>query len=140
MKGSRKKEYLVYDVLRQSAIECLMEWKNYTDKLILITMRNNKENLDWQLDKLKIKRLFDEIIICKCKENTNKYDFVENFKVNRGIVIGDTEHDIELSIACQLKCIAITSGLREKKYLDSDFYAEEIKDINMANLIKKIYG
>ena len=103
-------------------------------------MRNNIENLYWQLENLNISELFDDIVICKCIENTNKYDFIKDFKFRRAIVIGDTEQDIKLAIDCKIKCIAVTNGLRDKKYLNSDFHAEEIYNIKLENIIGEIYN
>lgn len=134
------KKYLIFDSLKSNVIGILLEWKKYTNKMILITMRNNKENLYWQLENLKIKDLFDDIVICKCIENANKYDFIKEHKFNRAIVIGDTEQDIKLANDCKIKCIAITSGLRDARYLISDFYAEEINDIDLENIIVEIYS
>lgn len=139
LENIENKQYLSYDILKPDVIDTLVKWKKHTDKLILITMRNNKENLYWQLDKLNIKSLFDDIIICRCVDNTKKYDFVKDYEFNKAIVIGDTEHDIQLAIECKVKCIAITNGLRDKEFLDSDFIAEEINEIDLAEVINKIY-
>ncbi|NOW89444.1 phosphoglycolate phosphatase-like HAD superfamily hydrolase [Clostridium beijerinckii] len=133
------KKYLSYDILKPNAVNTLIGWRSYSKKLILITMRNNSENLYWQLDRLSIRNLFDDVIICKCSNNTQKYDFIKDFIFTRAIVIGDTEYDTVLASKCNIKCIAVTNGLREKKFLNSDFYTSEIKDIDLEDIIKKIY-
>jgi len=132
-------KYLYYDELKPDVIGVLNRWKNYCDKIILITMRNNHENLYHQLDNLKIKDIFDEIIICTCQENSEKYKFLKDIKFQRAIVIGDTEHDITLAEKLNIKCIAVINGLRKKEFLDADFIEEDIRDIDIGNIINIIY-
>lgn len=133
------KKYLKYDILKENVIQTLKEWKQYANKLVLITMRNNEENLYWQLNRLGIKDLLDDIVICRCIENKGKYEFVKDYKFNKAVVVGDTEDDIELALSCKIKSIVVTNGLRDKKFLKADFYADEVKDIDMQGIITKIY-
>lgn len=139
LENIESEKYLYYDQLKPDVIEVLNGWKNYTHRIILITMRNNQENLYRQLDELKIRNIFDEIIICSCKENNEKYKFVKDIKFVKAIVIGDTEHDVNLAEKLNIKCIAVTSGLRKKRFLNADFIEEDIKNIDIENIINIIY-
>lgn len=130
-------EYLRYDELKPNVINVLNNWKNFTSKIILLTMRNNHESLYHQLDHFKIRNLFNKI--CECSENHEKYEYVKNIRFDRAIVIGDTEHDIDLARKLNVKCIAVTNGLREKEFLDADYFENEVENINIEKIIKEIY-
>ena len=134
------KKYLKYDILKPKVIETLKEWKRYANKLVLITMRNNKENLFWQLNTLGIEDLMDDVIVCRSIENKKKHEFIKDYKINKAIVVGDTEDDIELALSCKIKSIVVTNGLRDKKFLKADFYTDEVKDIDIKGIIETIYN
>lgn len=129
------KQYLAFDKLKPHVVETIMGWKEFADKVVLVTMRNNVENLYWQLDNLKIKELFDDTVVCKCIDNSNKHDFIKDYRFKHAIVIGDTELDIKLAKDLNVKCVAITNGLRAKKYLNADYYASEIFEIDLAEVL-----
>lgn len=135
LENIESEQYLYYDELKPNVINVIRSWKKYSNKIILLTMRNNKENLYKQLENLKIKDIFDEIIICKCQENYGKYEFVKDIKFERAIVIGDTEHDVTLAEKLNIKCIAVANGLRKREFLKTDFIEEEIKDIDIENIM-----
>jgi phosphoglycolate phosphatase-like HAD superfamily hydrolase len=139
LENIESEKYLYYDKLKPDVINVLNKWTNYTNRIILTTMRNNHENLYRQLDNLKIRDVFDEIIICRCQENNEKYKFVKNIKFTTAVVIGDTEHDITLAEKLNIQCIAVTNGMRKKEFLNTDYFEEEIKDIDIENIINIIY-
>lgn len=139
LKNIESEEYLYYDELKPNAIDVLNRWRKYTNKITLITMRNNQSNLYRQLDNLQIRNFFDEILICKCQENSEKYNLVSDMLFERAVVVGDTEHDISLAENLKIKCIAVTNGLRKKEFLNSDFVEEEIKYIDIESIINQIY-
>lgn len=129
-------KYLSYDKLKPHVIETITGWKEDVNKVVLVTMRNNVDNLYWQLENLEIACLFDDIVICKCIDNANKYDSIKDYRFNHAIVIGDTELDVRLAKDLNVKCVAVTNGLRDKKYLDADYYASEIFEINLNDVIQ----
>ena len=53
---------------------------------------------------------------------------------NNAIFIGDTEEDTNTAKMLGIKSIGITNGLRNKKFLEADYYYEEIKDIDFNRL------
>lgn len=139
LENIESEKYLYYDKLKPDVIDVLNKWNNYTNRIILTTMRNNHENLYRQLDNLKIRDIFDEIIICRCQENNEKYKYVKDIKFATAVVIGDTEHDITLAEKLKIRCIAVTNGVRKKEFLNADFFEEEIKNIDIENIINTIY-
>lgn len=133
LENIEEKKYLGYDCLKPVVKETLLSWKNNnTDKIVLVTMRNNRDSLMWQLNKLEIINLFDDVISCK-SENNEKYEYVKHLKFRNAVFIGDTEEDIKTAKKLNIQSIGILNGLREKKYLESDFYAYDIKDIIFDN-------
>jgi len=105
--------------------------KAKTKNLVLVTMRNNKENLLKQLEKIKIKDIFSDIIVCGSMMQNPKYDALKDIKFNSAIIIGDTEEDTNTAKLLGIKSIGILNGLRVKRYLDADFFCEELYNINL---------
>ena len=121
-------EYLIYDTLKPGIVEALNELKEITQKIILITRRHNRDNLIRQLNRMSIFNCFNEIINCPFENSITKYDLLKHFKYKNAIFIGDTEDDMESAKMLGIKSIAITNGLRDKRYLSADFYFHELKD------------
>lgn len=133
-----KKAYLEYDFLKPDVIDTIQNWRSTVNRVFLITMRNNRENLLWQLAKLNIFNLFDGVFSCRNLDNVTKYDAIRDINFNTGLVIGDTEQDVELAKKCGIKCIGITNGLRDKSFIDADFFYQEIKDIDINFITQTI--
>ena len=123
-----EKEYLELETLKFGVIEFLKWLKEQGKNVILVTMRRNRENLLWQLEKLQIKEYFSEIISGNPLISKKK-DLVTNCDEKAAIVIGDTEGESELAQKLGAPFIAITSGMRERKYLDADFYIEQLVEL-----------
>ena len=132
-----KIKYLKFDTLMEDTPRVLTDWKNLSRKIVLVTMRNNRENLLWQLHELKLLDIFDEVINCKGLENPSKDRFIKHLKFDFAVVIGDTEEDTDLAKSINMKSIAITSGIRKKELLEADFYAEDISSIDLEGIINK---
>ena len=123
-------EYLQYDVLKPRVSETLEAWKqNYSRKLVLVTMRQNRQNLLVQLKQLDILNMFDEVIDCNPFINEPKYTMLKEIKFNRAIFIGDTEEDVYTARKLDIPIIGILNGLRNKDYLHADRYVDEICQI-----------
>lgn len=93
-------------------------------------MRQNRKNLCAQLKKLSIYNHFDEIIDCPPTKKNSKYLALKDKSLSNAIFIGDTEEDMNAANMLNISSIAITTGLREKKFLDAKNYYSEIKNIN----------
>jgi beta-phosphoglucomutase-like phosphatase (HAD superfamily) len=61
-------KYLSLDTLKPNVAETLSKWQKLTQKITLVTMRQNRKNLCAQLKKLSIYNHFDEIIDCPPKK------------------------------------------------------------------------
>ena len=103
-------------------------------KIVLVTMRQNREFLLNQLRELKILDLLDEVIACPPERKNTKYEALKNKSFKKAIFIGDTEEDTNTARMLNIQSIGITNGLRKKEFLDADYYYEEIKDINFNML------
>ena len=130
MNNIENEKYLRLDTLKPKAIETLKAWKNTTEQIILVTMRQNREYLLNQLNFLGVLPLLDEVIDCPPQRKNTKYDALKNKNFEKAIFIGDTEEDTNTAKMLNIKSIGITNGLRKKEFLDADYYYEEIKDID----------
>ena len=107
-------------------------------KLILATLRNNEDNLNWQLSALKLLPLLDKIIAVGTKETSmdKAKAVVRHIElINRDNVlwVGDTEVDILAARALDVKVCAVGCGLRTLEYLATlkpDFLALDLCSIN----------
>ena len=132
-----KKEYLNFDTLKYRVSETLNTWRKIVDSLQLVTMRNNQENLLWQLDTLHIRDLFDSVICCNANQYKSKYQAVNGLTFRSAIFVGDTEEDMDTAQLLGIKSVAVINGIRCKKYLCADFYVEEIHDLS-SNTIRDL--
>ena len=126
--------YLKLDILKPQVIETLQKWKGITQKIVLVTMRQDESYLITQLQNLEVLSLLDEVIVCPPQRKNTKYEALKNIKFNKAIFIGDTEEDTNTAKMLNIKSIGITNGLRKKKFLDADYYYKEIKDINFMEI------
>jgi phosphoglycolate phosphatase len=102
-----KLDKLIFDFDKYAKI---LASKNYQIKLI--TLRRNFDNLNWQLNELKIINLFDEIIaLIPNKINNPKRVFFENINVKDSILIGDSIKDYEATLDLDVDFINVETGL-----------------------------
>lgn len=134
MKNIEDKKYLKLDILKPNVIEILRQWKNISNSIVLVTMRQNRAFLIEQLKDLGVYNLLDEIIDCPPQRKNTKYEALKHKNFKTAIFIGDTEEDTKTAKMLNIKSIGIISGLRKKEFLDADYYFEEIKDIDFNNL------
>jgi phosphoglycolate phosphatase len=117
-----RRKYLVYDKLLDNTLDLLS--KLTKEKLIVLTMRNNRKNLIWELKKLGIYDKFDSILSCSPLKNKDKsvplleYTRENNICLdNNSIIVGDSETDIITGKKLNLTTIAVTYGIRSEKTL-----------------------
>lgn len=124
-------KYLAYEKMRPGMCDTLSFLKRCTRLLILVTMRKNQQNLERQLCELNIKDFFDAVYCGDAGIKKRKKDLkLEN--AGKGIlVIGDTEDDMFLAKEMEGEFIAVTDGLRDRRYLDAQYYVE---NLNIKNL------
>ena len=115
-----KKHYLIFDSLQKNVLEVLYQWKKLQLKFVIVTLRKNSINLQWQLKKLKIFELFDQIITTSGSNELQKVDLIKKpfqIDVNKTLWFGDTEADIQASQALNIKICALSSGIRNENFL-----------------------
>lgn len=134
------KEYLKYDKLFQESLRVLLALKEEY-MLVLVTLRNNKEALIWELNNFGLTSYFKEILMgsqLKTKTQLIK-DYLGRNKEDYGIIVGDTEIDILAGKELGLVTIAVTYGIRTKDFLsrfNADFYLDSIS--KLPSLLKRI--
>lgn len=145
IKNIESKKYLIYDTLFNDTSRFLSMLNK--ERLILLTMRNNRDNLIWELKKLDIYNKFKSILSCSPITNIDKTTpLLEYAKKNdqifnkNSIIIGDSETDIITGKKLNLKTLAVSYGIRSKEILllmKPDYCVENMCEI--FDILKKIY-
>ena len=107
-----KIDFLLLDTLRRDVLETLNFLKGRGYCLNLITARKNTENLNVQLEHLKIKHLFSSVLVCPKNEKT-----VIN-GLTHGIFFTDTDEDVRFGINQKMYTVGILGGMRSKFILE----------------------
>jgi phosphoglycolate phosphatase-like HAD superfamily hydrolase len=109
-------KYLKLDSLVPGATQTLQRLSSQHN-CYLITLRRNKENLVKQIHWLDLGRYFIEILQADSK-NTFKVELIKaRLNGDKGIVIGDTEEDIQTGKKLGLTTISVLNGIRSKEVL-----------------------
>lgn len=137
MSNIEREKYLKLDYLKPRALEAIKNWENFSEKTVLVTMRQNREILINQLKILGIYSIISEVIQCPPQVKNTKYESLKDKKFISAIFVGDTEEDTNTAKLLRIKSIGITNGLRKKELLNADYYFKEIKDINFFELTAK---
>jgi phosphoglycolate phosphatase len=118
------REYLALDRLQNHVVDILRDWKKSGIRLLLVTMRNNPDNLCGQLVELGITQYFDEVVVVgRAHACTNKAEnirlLLKDSRLEEIIWVGDTEVDIQAARELGIKVCALSCGLRSAEYLAS---------------------
>ena len=132
------KEYLKFDTLMQGVLEVLSTLYEENIELILVTLRNNKDNLLWELKDFKLIRYFKEILVgspLKLKDKSpliKKYLTNNHSKTTNLLIVGDSETDILAGKSLRIPSVAVTYGIRSKNFLkklNPEFYINNINEL-----------
>jgi phosphoglycolate phosphatase len=137
IKKIESKNYLIYDKLFKDSLGLLSKLSQ--EKLILVTMRNNRENLIWELKKLGLYNKFNTILSCSPLNNTDKSVPIQEF-INENqfildknsIIVGDSETDIITGKKLNITVIAVSYGIRNLEKLipfNPEFCLRSINEI-----------
>jgi len=126
--------FLQYDVLQDLVLETLALWQEKQYRIILVTMRKNRENLLQQLESFGISKYLDEILNCPFLQKNTKYQALKNHRFKKAVFIGDTEEDTSTAKLLGIPSIGITSGLRNAAFLQADYLVDGIHAINFDTL------
>jgi len=115
--------YLEMDRLTQRKKLILLSLKNNYN-LVLITLRNNRRGLYRQLEKEKIDKIFNDVLVPKrkdllCPKWEIKAKTLEKYKRIKkdSIIVGDSEIDILAGKYLGIKTVAVIDGMRNKEFL-----------------------
>ncbi len=126
------KSYLKYDELFPG-IKDILSHLNEEFDLVLVTLRNDAENLHWELSNLGLDGYFKSVISGKGpKKNLIKKYLISNYKGEVCMIVGDTEEDIKTGIELDMPTISVTCGIRSKEFLEEfnpDFCISDLSEI-----------
>jgi len=139
------RRYLRLDKPLPECPDTLLILKDVAD-LILVTLRNNEENLLWELDNFGLTKYFRKILVGSPLKINAKIPMITNYfkehsKKGKFIIVGDTEVDIYAGKEFRILTVAVTYGIRSKEFLeklDADFYLDNIA--NLPKVLEKIGG
>jgi len=136
MERIESEKFLSFDELKPQIKETLSEWKKLFSgvSIELVTMRQSRHNLIDQLSRLGVIECFDVVTDCPPMRKNTKYQALKDRKFNRAVFIGDTEEDINTANMLNIPSIGVVNGIRDKQYLQADYFANEIVDINFSHL------
>lgn len=126
-----KKSYMQYDELFpgiKNTLYCL----NKEFDLILVTLRNNRENLQWELSKLGLNSYFKFILSGKGPKTKLVADYLTGNHNEKCMIVGDTEEDIKTGLELEMLTISVTCGIRSREFLEQfnpDFFISDLKEI-----------
>lgn len=138
-----EKEYLQLDNLQPGAVQKIREWKASGLNLLLITMRNNKNNLFWQLGLFELLPLFERVVAVGNTEIAGDkaeaiVSYVEEADRDSILWIGDTETDINAARLIGVKVCAVSCGLRTLEYLAAlkpDFIVSDLSNLEITSKV-----
>lgn len=115
-------EYLAQDSLHPG-VESALSFLSSKNSLILVTLRKNRENLLRQLRLLKIDGYFENILNPDALHPTKAKELlVSDFcksDLSTSLLFGDTEADLVAGKKLGCKTVAVTLGMRSKRFLES---------------------
>ena len=126
-----KKSYLQYDELF-SGIKNVLADLNKEFDVVLVTLRNNTENLHWELSKLGLKSYFKFILSGKGPKKNLVEDYLAKNCNCECMIVGDTEEDIKTGLELGMLTISVTCGIRSRKFLEQfnpDFCINSLNEI-----------
>lgn len=136
LKRIEDKVYLNHDVLLAESLDVLSVLNDKAD-LTLVTLRNNSENLFWELDNFGLINYFSDVVIGSPTQLKNKTALIKDriltySKGDNVIIIGDSETDISSGKELGILSVAVTYGIRSKDFLEkleADFYLDNLSGI-----------
>ena len=126
-----KKSYLQYDELFPGIKNVLSDLNKEFD-VVLVTLRNNTENLHWELSKLGLKSYFKFILSGKGPKKNLVEDYLAKNCNCECMIVGDTEEDIKTGLKLGMLTISVTCGIRSKEFLEQfnpDFCINSLNEI-----------
>lgn len=133
-------KYLFFDKLFDFTIPTLTLCKNKGITLYVVTNRQSIPNTINQLENLRIKQFFKDILITEHK--TTKVKLIQqrlNLLSSDDIIIGDTGEDINTGKELNIQTIGVLSGFRNKRQLELYQPHHIVKNISHLNKIINEY-
>ena len=136
-------EELGADELFKDSLRTLEQLRTNGNKLYLLSLRRNAAALDWQIEHLGIRHLFEKILSghSDTKEGTllKKADIVRQTVDNPSevVIIGDTEADVAAAQQLSATSITLLSGIRNEEFLSAmypNYLVDGIGDVNSIKL------
>lgn len=116
------KKYLELDSLFYNVHAGLKLLKSAGYHLVLLTQRNIKENVYWELEHLDLNSYFDEIIVVKpIFENTEnaKIQYLNGIVKSSDLIIGDSPIEVQCSVNYGIKGYFVDCGLFNRQNLNN---------------------
>jgi len=144
IKRIENRDYLRFDEVFNGCFEVLTQLKELGHKIILVTLRQRKDNLFWELNRLGLNEYFDDIMVESPLYLKTKAILIQKcLKVltpHNSIIVGDSEIDILTGKQLGMVTVASTYGIRSHKFLkkyNPKFYLDTLDEL--PKIISKIW-
>lgn len=129
-------EYLKYDAVHEGVMSLLKQLGQRLP-LVLVTLRNKRAALDWELEHLALRPCFQEVLTMEDNHGdyTIKVRLIQDFLKGEqpvGTLIGDTEADIKAAQTLGLRSVGVSFGIRERSYLEAlkpDYIVDDVPQL-----------
>jgi phosphoglycolate phosphatase-like HAD superfamily hydrolase len=110
--------WLKYDKLIKDPVDFAKYAKNLGYKLVLLSQRTNVENLNSQLSFLKIKNIFDEIVVVHPNDGVNvKLQYLKHVADIHDVVIGDSISELKAANELGISSYFVDTGLYNSSFV-----------------------
>lgn len=129
-------KYLKYDRPYSESLSVLSELESMFD-LVLVTLRQNERNLFWELGDFGLTKYFKEILFGSPLIFEDKVLLIQEYMKTcsgkrNGIVVGDSEVDINTGKKIGMLTVAVTYGIRSRNFvkkLKPSFCANSLREV-----------
>jgi len=128
--------YLNLDKIIDGCHRVLSQLTEQGHKIVLVTLRQRKDNLFWELNKLGLTNYFDEIIVGSTLHLKTKVPLIKRYLdmsiLSSSIIVGDSEIDILTGKQLGIVTIAVMYGVRSLRFLKKyipDFYLDHLSKL-----------
>jgi len=113
--------WLKTDKLIGNPLDFAKSCNNHDLQIVLLTQRNNFENLNHQLSFLNIKNIFKDIFIIPPKSGINvKFEFLRKYADNFDIIIGDSKAELDAGNKLGIPSYFVNTGLYDSSIISGD--------------------
>jgi len=139
LKRIERQEYLQYDTVFQDS-KAIVSLLNQEDDVVLITLRNSRENLMQQLQATGLIGFFKDVLVGSPLKLKKKAPLIEGYRdrckhESLFAIVGDSEMDVIAGKEMGIVTVALCRGIRSRGFLEKlkpDFCLDDLAGVAEA--------